>query len=126
MVQKTDEERIKMSSSKVYEVRMKEESVARQEAEDKIGSLQHRSSLLELDLEHKKGEMISLEDSIKEIESKLDNEVKRRIAIEQKSKKMEEDYNNKLSQREQETRTLINEMKTVRQNQDDSIYRLKR
>ena len=126
MVQKTDEERIKMSSTKDYKIQIMEESEARQEAEDKIGSLQHRSSLLELDLEHKLNEMTTLRDTIKELECKLNNEGKRRIDIEQKGKKMEEEHTKKLSQREQEMRSQINEMKTVRQNQDDTIYRLKR
>lgn len=105
---------------------MKEESVARQEAEEKIGSLQHRSSLLELDLENKKSEMSLLQETVKELQEKLEGEGKRRMEVESRAKKVEEEYISKLSQREQEMKTQINELKTGLRNHEDNIYRLKR
>ena len=126
MVQKTDEDRLKMSSSKNYEKIIRDESEARHHAEERIGSLQHQSSLLELDLTQKKDEVTSLQDSIKEFQSKLSNETKRRSDTEQKMNKMEEEHQAKLSQKEQEMRAQMNEMKTERQNLEDNVYRLKR
>lgn len=125
-VQKTDEDRLKLSSGEEYKVRIENETKARQKAEDKIGSLQHRSSMLELDLEHKKNEMTTLKESMKELQEKLDNEGKKRTNLEISTKKMEEEYQLKLTQREQELRGVINEMKTTTQSQEDTIYRLER
>ena len=41
-------------------------------------------------------------------------------------KKMEEEHQAKLSQKEQEMRAQMNEMKMERQNLEDNVYRLKR
>lgn len=91
-----------------------------------MGTLQHESSLLELDLKQRNDELSELNKQIKDLEEALAKENQLRETSDGEAKKQLKQLKETFTTKEQELRGQVNELKGEKQKMEDTIYRLKR
>lgn len=102
------------------------ESNAKQSAEKKVGNLEHRISMFQLDIKQRADEVSELRKQLSESETKLKREQELRMSSDSEAKKIQKAMEEKLASKEQELRGQLTELKTEKQKMEDTIYRLKR
>lgn len=102
------------------------EKVARRTAERKLGTLEHRISILDLDLTQRNDEASGLRKQLEEAEANLQKEHERRVQADNEAKKQKKLYEEKVAAKEHELKNQIADLKGDKQKMEDTVYRLKR
>lgn len=91
-----------------------------------MGTLEHRISILDLDLTQRNDEASGLRKQLEEAEANFQKEHERRVQADNEAKKQKKLYEEKVAAKEQELKNQIADLKGDKQKMEDTVYRLKR